>query len=75
MSLGLVSELPREDTPGLSVWAHQLLSHFQEGARGSRESPLASRWERTKDQYRTHTRVCIHLQNSKHRKRGRKKGV
>lgn len=39
MSLRLVSELPREDTQGLSVWARPLLpSHFQEGGRGTRRN-------------------------------------
>lgn len=37
MSLGLVSEFPREDTSGLSVWAHPTASsHLQEGGGGER---------------------------------------
>lgn len=48
MSLGLVSEFPREDTPGLPVWAHPLLPYFQEGGMGSGRTSLTSRWEQTK---------------------------
>lgn len=68
MSLGLVSEFPREDTPGLPVWARPLLSHFQEGGRGSRGTSLTSRWEQSV--INTHT--CCGLQSSRHRKRERR---
>jgi hypothetical protein len=54
MSLGLVSEFPREDTSGLPVWLHSLLYTFRrvagnpEGSGGPRETSPTSRWEQTK---------------------------
>lgn len=50
MSLGLVSEFPREDTSGLSVWAHPIASsHLQEGGgRGGVRGASLTSGEQTK---------------------------
>lgn len=66
MSLGLVSEFPREDTSGLSVWAHPTSSsHLQEGGRGQRS--LTDLRGSKQSVLNAHT-CCAPLQSRRHRK-------